>query len=255
MPPRPEAAPPARWLLRGFERYAGGYLRRHFHGIRLLGEWPAVPSDRPLVIYLNHPSWWDPLICLLLAKHCCAERGNYAPIDDAMLKRYAFMQRLGFFGVEQGSRRGAADFLRTSEAILQKGNTSLWLTPQGRFVDARCRPVELASGLSHLMRRMPQAVYLPLALEYVFWTERTPEALACFGTPVTDPGQLASTLEATQDRLAAAAIRRNAAEFQTMLGGAAGEGGIYQAWRRVRSLWQGDRFQLAHGAGHKENPS
>ncbi len=231
-------------MLRGFEHYCARYLARHFHALRLLGGWPEVPAHRPLVVYLNHPSWWDPLICLALAPPL--QRENFAPIDAAMGQRYGFMKWLGFFPVEQGTRRGAATFLRAGEAILGRPGTSLWVTPQGRFADARERPVRFAAGLEHLARRVPQAVFLPLALEFPFWTERTPEALAHFGAPAS-PGALASQLESAMETLAAAALRREPAEFTTVLRGRAGEGGLHETWRRWRARWRGEHFQRAHG--------
>ena len=242
-PPRPTA-----WLLRGFAHYGDRYLARHFHAVRLLGPVPAVvPPERPLVIYLNHPGWWDPLICLLLARHLFAGRASYAPIDAAMLGRYGFMERLGFFPVKQGSRRGAIAFLRAGNAILSRPFSALWLTPQGRFTDPRVRPVSFAPGLAHLARQNPGAVYLPLALEFPFWCERTPEALAHFGDPASGPEELEHMLLRAQERLAEAAIHQRPDDFATLLLGAAGEGGIYEQWRRLRARFRGEAFQRAHG--------
>src|SRR4051794_7196665 len=88
---------PALWSL--FRRYAAGYLRRHFHAVRLSrsGRPPSRPVG-PLVIVLNHPSWWDPLVCIALTE-LFPDRTGYAPIEAAALGRYRFFERLGFFGV------------------------------------------------------------------------------------------------------------------------------------------------------------
>ena len=53
----------------------------------------------------------------------------------------------------------------------------------GRFCDVRERPVPIMPGLTRLPELAPEAVFLPLALEYPFWSEKRPEALACFGEP------------------------------------------------------------------------
>lgn len=249
MQPAPNIPQPAQWMLRAFALYCTRYLAKHFHAVRLLRPAPEVPPDKPLVVYLNHPSWWDPLICLEVARHYFPQRVNYAPIDAAMLQRYGFMKKLGFFGVEQGTRRGAAMFLRSSEAILARGNTSIWLTPQGHFADPRKRPIRFAAGLSHLARRMPDAVYLPMAVEYPFWTERTPEALVHFGAPAREANDLEDALGEAQDALAAAAMVRDPADFHTLLSGSAGEGGFYQSWRRLRARWRGEQYRREHGTG------
>lgn len=246
-------------LLRWFTAYARGYVARHFHAVRLLGTAPAPSSPgMPLVVYLNHPSWWDPLLCLVARAAFFAERRSFAPIEAAMLARYRFFGRLGFFGIQPNSARGAARFLRVAETILRAPNTALWLTPQGRFCDARQRPAGFKPGLGHLAARLERAVFLPLALEITYWEERTPEALLHFGRPVEASRQmprppdawtalLEAALEQTQAALAAAAMRRDPAEFRVLLRGAAGVGGGYDLWRRVRAAWCGETFTPEHG--------
>jgi 1-acyl-sn-glycerol-3-phosphate acyltransferase len=246
-------------LLRWFTRYTRWYLRRHFHAVRLAGESPpAVPAETPLVVYTNHPSWWDPLLCLLARDIFFAGRRSFAPIEAAMLERYRFFARLGFFGVEANSARGAVRFLQTSQAILERPDTALWLTPEGRFRDVRERPLQFKAGLGHLATRFPRAVFLPLALELVFWDERTSEALLQFGPPVPfvadaglDPesctARLEAQLAATMDQLAEAARPRDPAAFRVLLRGGAGVGGVYDGWRRIRSWLRGEPFQPEHG--------
>lgn len=250
---------PSPWLLRWFTRYCRWYLRRHFHAVRLAGDPPAaVPAETPLVVYVNHPSWWDPLLCLLVRDRFFAGRLSFAPIEAAMLERYRFFAKLGFFGVETHRSRGAARFLRTTQAMLGQPNTALWLTPEGCFRDARVRPIRFKPGLGHLATRVPQAVFLPLALELVFWEERTPEALLRFGEPVTAPpgpaltadawtARLEAQLEGTLDQLAGAVQRRDPTAFRPLLRGGAGVGGSYDLWRRARSWLRREPFHPEHG--------
>src|SRR5262249_11061377 len=152
-----------------FRWYVHRYLGRHFRAVRLSrsGCGPRLP-DGPLAIVLNHPSWWDPLICLVLSQRF-AGRSHYAPMDAANLEQYRFFARLGFFGVERGSLRGARNFLRIGRAILDRSDSVLWITAQGRFADPRDRPVRLASGLGHLLARVSGGIVVPLAIELVFW--------------------------------------------------------------------------------------
>lgn len=258
-PRSPDLPTVSPWLLRLFTGYARHYMQRSLHTVRLLraGD-PPQGCEAPLVMYCNHPSWWDPLLCLLLAQRFFPERTHYAPIDASALARYRFLARLGFFGVAPGTRRGAARFLRLGQAILQQPRSALWITPEGQFTDPRQRPVRLLPGLGHLASRLERAVIVPLALEYPFWEERCPEALACFGEVVlVEPGQhhsaaawterLARRLETTQERLAEAACRRDPEAFDLLLGGHAGVGGIYDVWRALRARLRGERFHQAHG--------
>src|SRR5687767_15818962 len=124
---RPLTEVPAisRTLLRLFTAYSESYLGRHFASIFLSGPKPDFPSSHngPVVVYLNHASWWDPLVCLLLANRFSADRGNYAPIDSTALSQFRFFKKLGFFGVEKDSRRGVIQFLENSAAILNHANS------------------------------------------------------------------------------------------------------------------------------------
>jgi 1-acyl-sn-glycerol-3-phosphate acyltransferase len=248
-------------LFRWFSWYSRGYVRRHFHAVRVAKSGlPAAMPGTPLVLVTNHASWWDPLVGLVLKERFFAERALYAPIDAAALARYPLFRRLGFFGVEQEGRRGAVTFLRTSELVLQKPETVLAVTPQGRFADVRERPVRFKGGLGHLAMRVDEAFFLPMAVEYVFWEERLPEVLVRFGDPVlanasTSVGlnaerwsnRLERSLESTMDALAAEAKARRAEDFEVVLRGGAGQGGVYDWWRAARARWNGVAFRREHG--------
>jgi 1-acyl-sn-glycerol-3-phosphate acyltransferase len=256
--PVPRISP---WLLGWFRWYSARYLRRHFHALRLSRQCrPDVPGDVPLVVYLNHAAWWDPLVGLLLAERLFPRRDTYAPIEAKALGRYRFMERLGLFGIDPQTRRGGLRFLRLSRAILARPDTALWITPEGRFADPRERPVPFRPGLAHLARSLDSCVLLPLAIEYPFWEERSPEVLARFGEPSRVEGRsdrtvadwnvvLESRLRAAQDALAEQAIRRDAEDFEILLRGRAGVGGVYDLWRRLVARLRGESFSPEHGEG------
>jgi 1-acyl-sn-glycerol-3-phosphate acyltransferase len=251
----------SRPLLRWFVWYSRRYVRRHFHSLRVsLKGLPPETQELPLVIYSNHASWWDALVCLVLKEQCFPGRTAFAPIDAAMLARYKFFRRLGFFGVEQHSRRGAIQFLHTAEAILRSPQNLLAITPQGRFVDVRERPIRFESGLGHLATRVQRALFVPFATEYVFWEERLPEILVRFGEPVVIQTQhraaftskywtklFEEKLTDTQGALAAEVQRRNASDFQVVLRGGSGQGGVYDLWRSFKAKWRGEAFRKEHG--------
>lgn len=256
---RPSLPAVSPWLLRLFTCYARRYVQRSFHAVRLLraGQSPQLP-ERPMVVYCNHSSWWDPLLCLLLAQRYFPARTHYAPMAADALTRYSFLARLGFFGLATGTWQGAATLLRVGQALARQPQTALWLTPEGQFSDPRQRPVQLQPGLGHLARRLTTVAFVPLALEYSFWDERFPEALACFGEVMLvdqlPPRRardwtalLARQLEATQDRLAEAARQRDREAFETLLRGRVGIGGVYDLWRRLRAWRHDEEFQKAHG--------
>jgi len=210
-----------------------------------------------MVVYLNHASWWDPLVGLLLARTHLPQLSSYVPIDAAMLERYRFFRKLGCFGVERGTLRGGRNFLRTADRILARRDSLLWITPQGRFADVRERPLQLEEGVGVLASRHPDAAFVPLALEYVFWSEPRPEILVSFGQPLLPmdrPAQsgkswtqhFAATLGVEQERLAQASMRRDPSEWVTMNRGRAGIQFFYDLWRRIGALVRGKTYVPGH---------
>lgn len=243
-----------------FSRYGERFLARNFHAVRMSR---AGRLDRgalqgiPLVVYLNHPSWWDPMICLLLANRLFPGRRHFGPIDGTALQKYRFFERLGFFGVEQGTVQGARRFLEVGRRVVEQPDSVLWITAGGRFTDPRERSVQLRPGLGHLVSRMRKGAVLPLAVEYPFWEERYPEALLRFGEPkdvsetTLRPAEwtlvLGEWLESAQDQLAEESVGRDPSRFDTLVAGGAGVGGVYDAWRRFRARMRGERFRPEHG--------
>ena len=244
-------------LFRLFALYMRWYVGRRFHAVRISRTGlPRVPAGRPLIVYSNHPSWWDPAIYILLSRMLFPNHAGYGPMDAAALGKYGVFQPMGVFGVPQDSPRGAAIFLRTCLAILDRPSTMLWITAEGAFTDPRIRPIVLRPGLAHLARRVPGATILPLALEYSFWNESRPEALVRFGEPIEAElagsvndwtERLEQGLTHTMDALAAESVTRNPALFQPLVRGGAGIGGLYDTWRWLRAVARGSRFDPSHG--------
>ncbi len=248
-------------LLRWFTWYSRNYLRRHFHSLRVSrAGLPPRNCASSLVIFANHASWWDPLMWLALKTEFYPAHRSFSPIDAEALTRYKFLRRLGFFGVEQKTRRGAIQFLRTAEKILRQPCHILALTPQGRFSDPRQRPVRFETGLGHLATRLERAVFLPMASEFVYWEERLPEILVHFGEAIEIGNAnekrdaegwtalLEQRLEAAQDALAAESQRRDPIEFETILRGGAGQGGVYDWYRAASAKLRRETFVREHGA-------
>ncbi|HEY8612645.1 MAG TPA: lysophospholipid acyltransferase family protein [Roseomonas sp.] len=238
------------------------FFRRHMGALRV-PPWgiPQDPEGKPLIVLANHPSWWDGVAFMLLPVRLFPARRIFIPMEAAALAKYRFMRRLGVFGIEPGPR-GAVAFLRTARDVLAVPHAMLWMNAPGRFQDVRERPVAIAPGVTRLPEIAPDAVVLPLALDYVLWTERRPEMLAAFGPPIAASDLLALDREArearirgalteTMDRLTAEAITRDPARFTILTQGAEGMGGVYDLWRRAAARIRGHRFDPRHAHGTK----
>ena len=146
------------WLQNGFHRFLERYLAKNFDAVGIeassLDLLEQIRAGEPLIIYANHPSWWDPMIAHFLNRRLFPVRQFYAPIDAQALQRYQVLKRLGFYGVELGSMSGVRTFLQTSDRIATAGNTAIWITPEGQFTDPRDHDGGWQPGLAHLCNRL-----------------------------------------------------------------------------------------------------
>ena len=233
-------------LLSLFDQYTRRYFARHFSSLFVTHPLPCFDrAAGPYVVFLNHASWWDPLVCLLLARHFTSAFSNFAPIDRLMLDKFRFFRRLGFFGIEKNSRVGAIQFLRTSRAILAQPDSALWITPQGEFVNQRVRPIELKSGIGLLAHSVPNLQLVPLALDYSFGSDRLPTVCAKFGSMISTADArflsrdgwaelLRLALEQTLDELQVDVLSSDSKHRTHIVAGQRGTGGIYGLCQRLR---------------------
>ncbi len=193
------------------------WFHLHFDQVLTLNTAPFRQADptKPILIYGNHSSWWDPMIAVLLAMKLAPNRNHYAPMDEASLAHNFLLSKIGIFPVDIATPRGARQFLKTS-AEIAKQNGVLWITPQGRFADIRELPLAFKPGLAVLAQRFPACTILPLATEYTPWNSRLPVAFAHFGPPVTatpTTENLEQALTQTMQDLKAQVLTRNPANF------------------------------------------
>ena len=248
------------WLFRLFGFYLRLRFRGTFHAVRMSGAFAELPRDRPLIIFGNHPSWWDPALYFMLADGLFGGRPGFGPMDAPSLARYGFFRKLGVFGIDKDSPAGARRFLEVARHVLKDcsgpgGRAMIWVTAEGHFTDPRQRPVALRAGISHLARAVPDALLVPLAVEYVFWNESRPELLLRFGAPIAaDPGLrpaewnriLQDALTVELDALAADSMSRDKRRFHPVLRGGAGSSLVYDLYRRTRAMLSGKVFTPAH---------
>jgi 1-acyl-sn-glycerol-3-phosphate acyltransferase len=243
MPLEHDVPPISAFTLRFFRRIVQSYFRRHFRSVMGQHLERLTQAAGPLIVYANHASWWDPMVSILLAQTLLRGRRHYAPMDAAALARYPILRKLGIFPIDMTTPRGAAQFLRTGQAILREGGV-LWITPQGRFADPRTWPLAFKPGLAALALRVPEATIFPLAIEYTFWDERLPETLLHVAPPVAVDAtattermtrELESALAAAMLDLQTSSIARDPLAFTNVLQGRRGAGGFYALGRRLRS--------------------
>lgn len=255
--------PSKQWLVNGFRWYSRGLIRKNFHVFAVDVEaldGQTLPVDAPLIIYSNHPGWWDPIVGMLLCEKYFPGRTFYAPIDAIALDKYAVLGKLGFFGIELQTRQGVVDFLTQSSSILASPHGSLWLTPEGKFVDPRDLDQPFMPGLAHLASKTEGVHCIPLAIEYTFTEERQPFMLCKLGSALINTqdntwnkehwqSQLSQHLRSTQRDLAQKAISREWSSFTPLLRSRAQCLTIYDWMRWIACKITRKRFDPRHGDG------
>ena len=208
-----------------------------------------------MVVFANHVGWWDPIVAMLLRKAYFPSHTLFAPIDAKALEAYGIFRSLGFYGIQLDRLAGAAEFLKTSRALLEKPTNSIWITPEGTFTDCRDHNRPLMPGLAHLAADAPKAVFVPLAIEYPFWEEPRPMIAIRFGAGTCfSPDQnkkeceeiLRNSLRRTQQELAQAVIGRDHSHFDYLIQPRSQRQGFYDTMRSWKAWMQGRPFDPSH---------
>lgn len=255
------------WRWRAFLAYAGAFVGRHFGGVyqRPRGAPSVVPGMngcRRVVVVMNHPSWWDPLIAMLASSAWFGRVPAFGGMSAPELERYPFFRKLGIFPIRRGNS-GARDWVDALHAIGRCERSVLWTTPQGRFVDVRDRGVPLMRGIAMAGEPVEGCYFLPVAVEYVVGRSRLPAVYLQAGEPLEAQAfmgmgrdavarTLQQAMESEQDRLANWIRRGEVSEWELIRRGGAGLGSVYGWWRRLlggRAVgsveWEG--FQRGRG--------
>lgn len=232
---------------RAFAAYCRRLMRRRFNAVRiarggreLLAE--AAAWDGPVMLALNHPSWWDPLLALLLTETLLPARTPCAPMDAGQLRRFRFMRRLGLFGLDPAHPEALRLLAgHVAERFARDAAPLLVLTPQGAFADVR-EPLRLRPGAAAIAARHPALRVLVAALEYPFWLDQRPEALVRIA-PCAPPARrstaawhraLTEAMQGNADALACLSISRAAGEFETLLSARGAVHPLYDLMLRLR---------------------
>ena len=169
-------------FLQFFGWYSCRLLRKRFASVRFADGSDAIirnaaDSDRPVVIAMNHPSWWDPIIGVTIKHLYMRKRSAISPVDMAMYKRFGFMKRLGLFGIDLDHPNATSAMLEYVRGCVDVNpDLALFITPQGEFCDVRT-PVVVRPGIAAVAQSLRDPTVLSLAIEIAFWHDQRPELL------------------------------------------------------------------------------
>jgi 1-acyl-sn-glycerol-3-phosphate acyltransferase len=177
-------------------RYARRRLARGLDGVAVAGLDAAREGARraPLLLVANHVGWWDSFLVVALDEALATE--GYALMDAANLRRLPLFARLGALPLDRsGTSRWRAG-MDAAAARLDRPGRALWIFPQGEHRPSHLRPLGFRPGLRHLLRRLPHARVVPVALQYAWGELPRPRAHVDVGPAASAAGLTAAGVEA-----------------------------------------------------------
>jgi 1-acyl-sn-glycerol-3-phosphate acyltransferase len=220
----------------------------HFDRVWLKVDGPLPhPADGPLIIYPNHPSWWDGYMCFLLTRMVLRGRFDaYLMMEEPELRRYRFFTWAGCFSVDRADPRSAARSVAYISRLLAARRTrALVIFPQGALAPNDRRPLEVYAGAARIARRAGGATLWPVALRYEFRGEQRPEAFIRAGPPHYAPAdadaraltaEVAQRLTAAADALRDEVTAGDLTGYHVLLRGRAGVNRLWDAARGKREM-------------------
>lgn len=241
-------ARPTRFHRRLLALYFTRLLRRRFARVLVsnperLAPWHEGRAREPLIIAVNHSSWWDAVLPIVIS--CGAMRHDaYGMMDQRQLARYRFFTRAGLFSVDRENARAALASLEYAAGLLRGTGRVLWMFPQGRIVPNDVRPIICESGIGRLIGMTGACSVMPVAFRYEVGREELPVAYISVGEAVhisTDtPGSAAvrtaditALLTHQADKLRDMVLGEHMKYFSPLVQGTSS---ISKRWDRARGM-------------------
>lgn len=238
---------PARHNLLGDALVYWGLVRpalwSHFDRVWIKCEGPTPQvSDGPMIVYMNHPSWWDGYMALVLNRIVLRDHfRGYLMMEQQQLERYRFFSWSGAFSVDRHDARSAMRSVRyIGRRLAERRARCMYIFPQGEISPNDRRPLVIFSGLAHTVRLAGGATLWPVALRYEFRGEQRPEAFIRAGPAHYAPGdadahalsqevgrRLNAACDALRDEYTGGALEG----YQPLLRGRAGVNRVFDAVR------------------------
>lgn len=230
-------------LYRGFARWS---LWRHFDRVWLQSHGPLPhPRNGPLIIYLNHSSWWDGYLMYVI--HRVVLRGRFDAhllMEEKQLRRYRFFRWSGAFSINRDDPEDSRRSQAYAAALLRGGRRPrlLFIFPQGKIVPNDRRPLVTYPGIARIVAQAGAVNLCPVALRYELLGRQFPEAFIRIGPchRPANPADIEGTLADITSRLTAAcdALRDDVLDlryerFQPLLRGRRGIDELFDGFLRL----------------------
>ncbi|MCS6881044.1 MAG: lysophospholipid acyltransferase family protein [Oscillochloridaceae bacterium] len=226
--------------------FARWSLWRHFDRVWLQSHGPLPhPRNGPLIIYLNHSSWWDGYLMYVI--HRVVLRGRFDAhllMEEKQLRRYRFFRWSGAFSINRDDPEDSRRSQAYAAALLRGGRRPrlLFIFPQGKIVPNDRRPLVTYPGIARIVAQVGAVNLCPVALRYELLGRQFPEAFIRIGPchRAANPADIEGTLADITSRLTAAcdALRDDVLalryeRFQPLLRGRRGIDELFDGFLRL----------------------
>lgn len=164
-----------------FRLYTWLLFKRRFKKVWLKQEYEPC-SQCKSIYFLNHHSWWDGLIPLLLNEYRFHQQAR-AVMEDKQVKQYPFFQKLGAFSINRDDPRKAITSLRYAVKSLERQHSSLFIYPEGSITPVGS-PMNFEGGLAWLHNKLDDVDFIPVAIHMHTIRYDKPELHLHVGRPI-----------------------------------------------------------------------
>lgn len=174
------------WFEKVFAVYNRNLLKRRFNSLQVAGLDSLIEKNKnfPLLLYVNHSSWWDGLVVFQISHH--AKLQTYVLMEEKQLRKLSLFRKLGAFSVVREKPRQAMESINYAAKILQKNpKNAVWIFPQGEILPNDIRPLVFYGGLSKIIEKAENCCAVPVAIRYEFLGKFKPDIFVEIGEPDT----------------------------------------------------------------------
>jgi 1-acyl-sn-glycerol-3-phosphate acyltransferase len=172
----------SRFFITFFDVVVRLLCKLRFSGVYLKQAYTPCKNSRT-IYYLNHTSWWDGLIPLLLNQKCFRQRAR-AMMEDKQMREHGFFKRIGAFSVSLENPKSVIRSLRYAVESLKRTNASLFIYPEGEIKPFSQKKPKFKSGLSWIVSKYPVPDVVPIAIYFTTAESSKPKLYLQVGEPV-----------------------------------------------------------------------
>ncbi|KAA8887718.1 hypothetical protein F3087_18910 [Nocardia colli] len=150
-----------------------------------------VGGDKPLILVANHVTAFDGWIAVVVSRYYLHGRW-VVTAHERVLAAAPILSRAGFVSIGGTALAVFASFRKLSDRMSKGELDNVWVFPAGAHQISFVESVEIAGGLRHLARMSPEALIVPVGIQYYNFRKLRPAVAVHVGNPLGNGRQLGS---------------------------------------------------------------